>query len=269
LRLKDFASDRRKSKLSKHEQSKGLFKSVELATKEVEDIKLMAERAMFLGTRMPLFTGYFADVWLSQLSINPEVKEVLTDLQRISKVSERLANVAEQLPSNIAKERQALIQQGKDLLTEETRLRGFLAELRQTLPEGNNLIISANSLAEQLELGSSAEHSEPFDIKDYTETVAEVNVMVKHLNLLVGSVEWLLNSQGLQNLLPHLDQTINLVEEEGMQVVNHIFWRAVFLIMIWMTCYILARLTLHYLTQRQSKSSIEEGHFRYKANYLS
>jgi hypothetical protein len=47
----------------------------------------LAERGMFLATRLPLLTGLFADAWLSQLLVNPDVKEMRADIHQFSAVS--------------------------------------------------------------------------------------------------------------------------------------------------------------------------------------
>ena len=120
IRFSDFAAERRGSKLVRSEKGKGLFKSVETATEQVEEMRLLAERAMFLATRMPLLSGGFADVWFSRLTRNPEIKEVLDNLSTFSKVSERLATVAEQLPDKIAAERDTSIKQAMQNITELT-----------------------------------------------------------------------------------------------------------------------------------------------------
>ena len=111
IRFRDFATNQQKSKSSKQKKYSGLFGSVEKATAQVEDVRLMAERGMYLGTRLPLMTGSFADVWLSQWAANPDVKEILTDLRQLSGVSERLTEVAEKLPDNVTVERQAAVKQ--------------------------------------------------------------------------------------------------------------------------------------------------------------
>lgn len=111
LRFSNFESGRRKSGTSKSKSSRGIFRSVENATAQVEEARLLAERGMYLGTRMPLLTGLLANVWLSSLAVNPDIKEVLSDLHQVFEVSERLAIVAEDLPDKIAAERQAAIKQ--------------------------------------------------------------------------------------------------------------------------------------------------------------
>jgi hypothetical protein len=111
IRFGDFVVPRRKEDTSKSKKSKGLFGSVEDATQQVEEMRLLAERGMYLGTRMPLMIGAFVDVWLSQFATNPDVDKTLNDLHQISGVSERLATVAEKLPAHIAAERQAAVKQ--------------------------------------------------------------------------------------------------------------------------------------------------------------
>ena len=112
IRFSDFAAERRKSKLARGDKASGLFKSVEKATQEAEEVRLLAERGMFLGTRLPQLTGLFADVWASRvLASNPEMKQMLTDIHTFSVISERLANSTDELSNQITAERKATVDQ--------------------------------------------------------------------------------------------------------------------------------------------------------------
>jgi len=111
LRFSDFVAQRQNSLLVKKVQSGSMFKSVRAVTEQVEETRMLAERGIFLGTRLPLLMGDFAEVWTSQLLVNPEVAKILSDVNRFSTVSERLATVAEQLPGQISEERDQTIQQ--------------------------------------------------------------------------------------------------------------------------------------------------------------
>ena len=111
IRFSDFAAERRKSKLLTEQRSTRILKSVARATQQAEKMLLLAERGKFLATRMPLLTGFFADVWLSQLVINPDANRVLNNINQFSSVSERFATVAEGLFDDIAEERQNTILQ--------------------------------------------------------------------------------------------------------------------------------------------------------------
>jgi hypothetical protein len=84
--------------------------------------------------------------------------------------------------------------------------------------EGNRLIVSANTLTEQFNLGSRSESSKDakaFDISDFKKTIAEANVMVVQLNLLIEALDQLLNSSGMEMRLPKLDTTIDRLVDEG------------------------------------------------------
>jgi uncharacterized membrane protein len=295
IRFSDFAAERRKSKLSRAKKGGGVFKSVEVATQQVEEMRLLAERGMFLATRMPLLTGLFADTWLSQLIINPDVKEMLADIHQFSAVSERLATVAEWLPDNIAKERQKAIRQVmkevetlsqttvdrvmakvenersaaikqfveefsnerkkviEDFLAEEERFKGVLTDLRNTLSSGNDLLVTTNSLLTKLDIGAPSDTpSEPFDIKDYRDTVAEVSNTARELTTLVNSTNQLVTTVGLEKLLPQIAEAIDQAEDEGRKMIDHSFRQAVLLIIIWMVAYILARTIINYITKRRT-----------------
>jgi len=117
LRFSDYATERKKSTMA-HQTSQlsGLFQSVQQATQEVEETRLLAERSLFLATRMPLLTGYFADVWLSQMALNPQAYNLLSNLDRMAAVSERMAAVAEKFPQDIATIRENLLRQAAEEL---------------------------------------------------------------------------------------------------------------------------------------------------------
>lgn len=119
VRFSEFGKTRGVSDSSAARSSGGLFRSISKATAQVEEARLLAERAMYLGSRIPLMTGAFANVWVSSLLQNPEVSSVVSDLRQMSDVSNRLATVAEKLPDDIAKERQATIDQLVDRISKE------------------------------------------------------------------------------------------------------------------------------------------------------
>jgi hypothetical protein len=259
IRVSDFATERAKSRLARIWKPSGLFKSVEMATKQVEEARLLAERAMFLATRMPLLTGYFADVWTSQLLISPELKTLLTDLHRF-------ADSTENLPQDFARERKALIEQTMDRLAEErkktindflaqeARLKGILTDIKQAAIETNKLMISLNSFTDYLE-SESPEGSQPFVINDYKETAAEIGKAGSQLNSLVDSLNRYLNSPGMEKLLPQIEHAIGAAGDESKALINHSFGLAALLILIWFVTYIIAKLVVNYFSKKIVNSS--------------
>jgi len=108
VRFTDFSSHRARVDRKK---AGGLFQSVEKATQQVEEARLLAERGMFLATRMPLLTGLLSGVWFSQLANHPDVEKILNNVNKLTDVSERLTSVVEQMPDKISTERDATIKQ--------------------------------------------------------------------------------------------------------------------------------------------------------------
>ncbi len=104
LRFADFAAQRRTSTLVKKVQAGGIFKTVKEVNQQAEEMRMLAERGIYLGTRLPLLMGDFSEVWMAQMILNPEAQKVLADVHTFSRVSERMAKVAEQMPDKAIKD---------------------------------------------------------------------------------------------------------------------------------------------------------------------
>ena len=282
LRFADFPSKRASSSL-KATSGGGIFKSVRRITDQVEQTRMLAERGLYLSTRLPLLGGGFADIWLSRLSSNPAVDGVIEDIDTFAEVSERLAAAAEQLPQqisterteailqlasefaaerketvdhvfvNIAKERQMIVDQ---LVAEEQRLTGVLAELRTTIEAGNELTLSVDALAERLDLGAeeppgeSTESAKPFDIEDYRQTLIQATTAIQDLDKLVGSTHRLVDSDGADKLIPQVATAIDDVGTMGEAMIDRVFARAIVFLILALVGFIAARLAYRWLERR-------------------
>jgi hypothetical protein len=111
VRFSTFAADRRESTLSKAEDPEGLIESVESASETVEEMRLLAERGVYLSTRIPQLFGLFGDLWLTRWMDNPDVQKTLTDVSRLSKGISELAATIEKLPTQISTVRETTIKQ--------------------------------------------------------------------------------------------------------------------------------------------------------------
>jgi len=237
LRFSDFAAARGQSTLVKAVESGGMFGSVKKVTKEVEETRMLAERGIFLASRMPLLAGGFGDVWLSQWILNPELQKLVEDVHTFSNVSERLATVAEQLPDNIAAERRTLIQ---DLESQEKTIRNVVGDIREMMKEGNDLITLVNETAKVVETVSVRIDSmlnapitgRPFDIMDYYNTVSAASGTVKQVNSLLDSVDELLASPNWDQRMPVVLKLVDGVESEGEELVTHAFLLGIALMLI-------------------------------------
>ena len=132
------------------------------------------------------------------------------------------------------------------LLTEEQRVTGLVTELRKTIEESNNLMLTVNTLTDKFNVGEPSpepKDSKPFDIKEYQDTIAEVTTLVETTNQLVGTV-------GLEKLLPELVKAIDQVGNEGEDLIDHSFRQGILLILIAMGAYVIARLIYNYLNKK-------------------
>ena len=281
LRFSDFATKRRDSTLVKKAGSGGLFGTVKQVTQQVEETRLLAERGIFLGTRLPLLTGSFAEIWMSQLIVNPEAQKILADIHTFSEVSERFATVAEQLPDRMLKdvsklqkqmvnevmakvaiERKAAINQFMDrlvgenkvaleaIMAQDQQITGLVTELRKTIEGTNTLLLTAGALAEKYDTGeppAEAKDEKPFDIMEYHATVAEVTNLVESTNRLIAAV-------GIEELLPQVVKAIDEAGGEGQEFVDHGFRQGVFFMLIVIGAYVVGRLIYNYCNQRLIQS---------------
>ena len=156
IRFSNFAADRRDDALAQADDPEGLFESVESASETVEEMRLMAERGMYLATRIPLLTGLFGDLWLTRIMNNPELQKALSDVSQLSQGTAGLAEIAEKLPDQIATEREATIKQlaGEISAARKAAMADFLVEFQRIeqrlIPEIANAMDRAESEGEEL-----------------------------------------------------------------------------------------------------------------------
>jgi hypothetical protein len=281
LRFADFPSRRASSTLKK-KKSGGIFGSVKRISDQVEQTRVLAERGLYLSTRLPLLTGGFADAWVSRLSANPAVEEIRADVRSFAEVSERIATVAEELPDRITTERaetveqvmreatilrretieqllEGVARQRTDLIREfaeqEERLGGLLTELRGTLTDANTLTLSVDTLAQRFDLGAEetgppAQPAEPLDLEEVRLAIVDTRSVVQELNGLVATTTELLNSPGADRLVPSLVEAINEAGATSEDLVDHSVIRAALLILFALVGYVIARLCYGWLAMR-------------------
>jgi hypothetical protein len=156
IRFSNFAADRRESTLTKGEAPEGLFESVESASETVEEMRLLAERGMYLATRIPLLSGLFGDLWLTRIMNNSELQKALSDVSQLSQGTTGLATIAEKLPDQIATEREATIKQlaGEISAARKAAMADFLVEFKRIeerrIPEIAKAMDRAESEGEEL-----------------------------------------------------------------------------------------------------------------------
>lgn len=111
IRFSNFAADRQDASLAEAETAEGLFESVEQASETVEDMRVLAERSVYMATRIPQLTGLFGDLWLTRWLNTPAMQTTRRDLAQLSQSTGHLASELQRLPDYIKAEREAVIKE--------------------------------------------------------------------------------------------------------------------------------------------------------------
>jgi hypothetical protein len=213
------------------------------ASRAIDEFTLVAQQLVFYLQILPVLTRMHAELLTYQIVDMPEVEQLLANTDRLTATAERYAVMMEQL----SQEGKTLLQ---DLGSEEKRLRGLLAEVRQTVAEGSELISLANttvnsmdSLAGRLESGPFAPVLEGFDIREYRATAVEATEALRELNSIVGT---LIDLPEGQQPLPFIIKMVDRVDVEIEGWMTRAFVLAAALILI----FFLALFVYRYATQR-------------------
>ncbi len=94
IRFSTFSADRYESRLDREEAPDGLIDSVEAATRQAQEMRLLAERGLYLGTRMPQLASLFAELWAAKLAddVTTERRKAIAHLLEAFK-AERKASI--------------------------------------------------------------------------------------------------------------------------------------------------------------------------------
>jgi hypothetical protein len=206
--------------------------SLDPAVRQVEQTRLLAERAIFYAQRVPVIFDLQLDRSLNRLAAGPESRKLLEQTSSLSSSAARFAAVAEALPGTFSAEREALIRQLNDVLnTQAATLQPMLVDLRNALEAGNATATSVDQAARSIDAlvarfakppGDAARDTgRPFDINDYARAAEEISRAAAEL-------QRLLDSMGTQ--APKLDTALDASFSKGQALADYLFVRAAWLI---------------------------------------
>ena len=200
------------------------------AVRQVEQSRLLAERALYYAQRLPIIFDLQLDRSVNRLAAGPESQKLQQQTANLTDSAARFAAVAEALPGTISSEREALIRQLNDTLNlQAATLRPLLAETRGTLEAGSAAAASINEATRSIDAlvarfarkpGEPAS-GRPFDVSEYTQAAAEIARAATVLDQLTGSV-------GTQ--APRLGVALDAGAAKGRSLVDYFFVRVAWLI---------------------------------------
>jgi len=230
--------------------------------RELAEIRLFAERALFVGRNMPYLLRWQVEL-LSQTTLEQPVIQMWTTnvphlvqtasrmektVSHVAEAASRLATTAEQLPSQIAAEREALVKTLRD--EQEKTLTPLVEGVRETLLAGSGLATNATTMLatfdgvlERMGVDSSKsnappaqtqaaarEESTPFRIQDYSEAAERLEASALRLTELLQTFDQTLGANSREALAVQLDPVVRRTRAETEALIDHLFHRALQLI---------------------------------------
>jgi len=239
VRFSNFAIGRGKSANSEVLAASGLYANVGRAGQAVAEAHLLTERMFYMLKRTPTLLRWQVEAIKDNTLATPEVGNGLTDFHR-------LTEQVEQLPKNVAAERQAI-------LAALTEANGVVTSLGQTSNSINEMLKTADGLIARYD-SADRKSSRPFDIREYTEavkelavTVGKINDMLKSSNELLGSSEW---DHRIEQVSQSADERMKMAAEQSQRVVHDAVWRVYVAIGILFVMFILCLVAVFLVIRR-------------------
>ena len=259
VHFQEFAKEMVASDAGSTQHSGNLFSMIGLdplanldpAVREITQTRQLAERAIYYLQRTPGLVDMHVDRLTYSLAVMPETKALLTDLNRASLVGSAADRLATSLPQVLDQQRAALVADLMRAVNDQNAAIGALSrDLRSTLEAGTETANALHSTLETLDritarlktppVGRQGP-SKPFDINDYTALMREAAATTRELDTL---------AQRLDSTVPAVRAVTQDAAGHVNSIVDHLFWQALFLILITIVAVVLAAVAYRVLVAR-------------------
>jgi energy-converting hydrogenase Eha subunit E len=221
------------------------------ATRELTETRLFAERALFMGQRMPIVMQWQMELLSLRAMAAPEVKEMITGTSQIGSAADRLSLTMEKLPSQISTEREKVL---LALKTEKEGLTDLSRSFTQTLSEGGKMATSTqqalgtfDGVLTHIEKWPSDPNSPPFDIKDYATTALEINRMSQRLTETLKMLQTTLNPALTEPLAKQVAELSRETQTRGEALINFAFQKILMLVGLIALIFLFTGVLFHWL----------------------
>ncbi len=196
VRFSNFAIGRGKSAADQILEARGLFSEIGKAGQSVDEARLLAERTFYRLKRESTLLQWKAAAVKADLVATPEFNTALADMHSVT-------DQIEQLPANIAAERQAILAGIDDRLQDAD---ATIANVKATIDGANTLVTSLKQAAEPLnEMLTTADtlyarhaasassktgkEGQAFDIREYEQMANSVTLAAEEMNELLTTAD--------------------------------------------------------------------------------
>jgi hypothetical protein len=210
--------------------------SLDPAVQQIAQTRQLAERAIYYAQRSPYLLEMQVERLTYQLAVMPETGQILADVERTSRAAEQAGNLASALPTVLAREREATIEQFVTAFSAQQRqIRTLVVELHQALEAGTATSDSLNATIRSLDTlvarfkgtQQSPERalppSRPFNIVEYAEAAREFAKTTRELEGLIRT---------LDSGAPGVVATTHSAIADAKHLVNYTIWHSAALLVM-------------------------------------
>jgi len=222
------------------------------AVRELAQSRQLAERAVYYGQRAPKLISMEVQRLAFEFAVAPESVRVIDSVARISGAAQTTSELAASLPSLVAEERAAAIEQLTAVLDQrQDEWQGLAVELRSALEAGGTTSDSVRETIAALDVlmarfdrraaPPAGTPARPFDVTEYTEALRQLADAAQQLKALLDQAD----SQA-----PALTQLSDRATDHVTSLVDHLFWRLVQLAMVLVVASVLGALVYRAIARR-------------------
>ncbi len=167
------------------------------ATREIAQTRMFAERALYVAQKMPMLVRWQTELLAVNAVEIPAVRQLITNSTLLSASVDRFSRAAEQLPAQVATEREEIL---RTLRSQEKELGPLVNEVQSALEAGSRMSTSLNTtlttfdaLMKRFGVGEThpaeadAQDAEPFRVRDYGDTAVRLEGAARQLTARPGA----------------------------------------------------------------------------------
>jgi hypothetical protein len=227
------------------------------AVRELARSRLLAERALFYGQRLPFLLDMQVNHVTYHTAAMPEARQMLANANAVGTSVARVSSTVDDLPRLIERERRAAIDQILQRLEEQQdHARALIDGARGALETGtatatafDRAIRSLDGLIarfdDAVEPVRGETPSKPFDIDEYAAAAAELSQAARDIERLAST---------LTRTAPQLDASVRAVAETSQSVIDRAFARALALLALALLGGLGAAVAYKYIALRLQRS---------------
>lgn len=282
VRFDNFAASRGKSIVAEVAQGGGFLAPVGEATKAVDEVRLLGERAFYLGKRMPFLLSWQVREAVGDALTSPDLAQISAIAPKITASVERATRLAERLPADIRREREAvdalfakhmplvdktllmtrdIVQESTTLAGEAINLSGSVESLLARLDQAGQTLQQTVGAIDDAFIKPNRDkpadpNAKPFDIVEYARTAETVTDALQRATTLLSELRTTLSSPALVTTLQgSIDASMDKAAAQSARLVDTIFWRIVALLVLAFVLALLYRFASNAMTRRQGPSA--------------